>query len=470
LSDEMTISGKAIESVEATYPAPPGSPFTIGGSDLERGKAYHRIRWIDFNGVSTAASITGMVHGELDDGRFVAAEVGGPDAAHASRRSLTATRIFDYRPAGWGRPAWLFALANFKLGDAQRYGRHGVHESKSDGSASWYRDTTSFSFAGRIWFVCDLLDPKTDKDLREFRKHWMPIASAELWTDRRDGDDPNVIDLQARDIANLLSFASGHCVRWLDRVDIGGNGKVTSGHKPSIWCAAAKEGGNGPLDVSDPHQLTLYMERAGAVVSADQDWWARTLELHLQGMLSDIIDVRLTFFYVLMDRISSRVLNTKFPPQIDPNLNRRLARRWWSSAFRAVMRLLTPAWTSERTDQLIQTIKQWNAEPSFTKCVQLAATHFGLPEPHGRLIGGRNPVVHDGDLPSKLPPGTRHSGDLARSAEALVTTVLLRMLNFDGQAYLPDAGGDYLPISPWPMNRACPWTSQPSATAATKKK
>lgn len=464
----MIISGTSIESVKGKYPIPPGSSFTIGGSDLERGKIFHRIRWIDFNGASTAESITGTVHGELDDGRFVAAEVGGPDVAHASRRTLVATKIFDYRPAGWGRPAWLFALVNFKLGGAQRFGHHGVNESKADGSASWHRDTTKFSFAGREWFVCDLLDPNTAKDLRDFRKQWTPIASAELWTERREGDDPEQIDLEARDIANLLSFATGYCVRWFDRFDISDIGKVTGGHKPSIWCAAANEGGNGPLDVSDPQQLALYMERAGAVVSADQDWWARTLELHLQGMLSDIIDVRLTFFYVLMDRISSKVLTTKFPPQIDEELNARLVRRWWLNKFRAVLKQLTPAWKRDRTDQLIEMIKNWNAEPSFTKCVQLTATYYGLPEPHGRLIGGRNPVVHDGDLPSKLPPGTRHTGDLSRAAEALVTALLLRMLNFDSDAYLPDAGRDYQPIHPWPADRNCPWAPQVSTDSANK--
>lgn len=470
MPENSTIMGKVIHQVAGAASIQTGTAFTIGGSDLEPRKFLCRPRWIELNGALGNGNLTDTtLHGELADGRFVAVEVGAttPGAGGTPQHQVSTVRFFDYRPAGWGRAAWLYALANFTLGGAQRFGQLGVSEFKADGNASWHRDTTRFVFAGREWIVSDLLDPKQDKDLREFRNHWTPIASAELWTERRDGDDPAVLDLQARDIANLLSFATGHCVRWLDRVDIDATGKVTGRHKPSIWCAGAKEGGNGPLDVNDPDQFTRFMDRAGTAVAADQDWWARTLELHLQGMLSDIIDVRLTFFYVLMDRISSKVITTKFPPQIDPNLTGALDDQRWRADLHAVLSRLSPNWSEDRTKQLIATIKQWNAEPPFKTCVQIAATHLGLPEPDGRLITGRNPVVHDGDLPDRLPAGARHSGDLARAAEGLVTTMLLRMLGHEGDAYLPDAGRDHLPIHPWPTNRPCPWAIAASPTAST---
>jgi hypothetical protein len=66
-------------------------------------------------------------------------------------------------------------------------------------------------------------------------------------------------------------------------------------------------------------------------------------------------------------------------------------------------------------------------------------------------------MLHDGDLPTKLPPGTTRPGELARAAEALVTAMLLRMLGHEGDTYLPDAERSYVPLHPWPNERPCPW-------------
>lgn len=197
---------------------------------------------------------------------------------------------------------------------------------------------------------------------------------------------------------------------------------------------------------------------------ADTEWWNRTLELHLQGVLSPIVDVRLTFFYVLLDRISRRVVAVREPFQIAADLKERLDDKEWRSQFSDLLGQLTEAWMDERTEVLVGMIKGWDKEPSFTKRVKLAAVALGLAEPHGKLVKERNLLVHDGEIPEKMPEGIRHIGDFSRAVEALVTAMILRMLGHEGNAYLPDAGRHYFPLQPWPDNRPVPWAPKTTET------
>lgn len=204
-----------------------GARFTLSGTSLERDSAFSRPSWIEIDGLDAshikgAGAIDRRVQGRICDGRFVEVELGdtlsltGADGDRRVRVAAQSLRFTEYRPPGWGVPAWLFGVLNFRLGGAHRSGALLVTEAQANGAARWYRDTTSFNYAGREWFLSDVLDGKDDKDLRNFKKHWTPVLSAELWTERRADDVRDTIELQARDICNLLSFATGHCVRWLD--------------------------------------------------------------------------------------------------------------------------------------------------------------------------------------------------------------------------------------------------------------
>lgn len=445
-----------------------GAAFALAGTGLERGSSFGRPSWIEIDGLdaevlSGADTTDRKLQGALTDGRFVEVELGAPipltGQASVGRIRVPAQRVrfTDYRPPGWGKPAWLFSVLNFKLGDGHRSGAYLVTEAQANGAAKCYRDTTSFTYSGREWFLADVLDGKDDKELRDFKMYWTPVRSAELWTERREGDVRETIELLARDICNVLSFATGRCVRWLDCAQLDAREQSAGASRYSIWVAAAKDGGNGPVDTGDAEVFQAFMNAACKAVEADPEWWARTLELHLQGALSPIVDVQLTFYYILLERVSNKVNKGKYQPQIDSGLEAALKREDVKASIEAVFKAITPSWTGDRTRQVVGEVQKWNAEPSMPNRVRMAAVSLGLPEPDTKKVHPRNPMLHEGELSDKLPKDLRHHGDLARAVEALISAMLLRLLGHVGPAYLDDAGRDYLPIHPWPEDRPCPW-------------
>lgn len=468
MSDSSRLQGTVLRITEVSTGLGQGVAFTLVGSELDRGMFPRRAEWIEFTGVdpnllTRTENSNPTVQGTIADGRFVEVEIGdalpSPDGITNAppRFVVLRLRCFEYRPAGWGTRAWVFSLLNFKLGDSNRFGLHLTTEYRGDGSAEWYRDTTSFVYADREWFLTDLLDGKDDKELRDFRKHWTPIRSAKLWTEQQEGDRGEAIELLARDISNVLSFATGRCTRWLDCTQLDAREQVVGRSRHSIWVAAAKDGGNGPIDTGEPEGFQEFMNGACKVVEADVEWWARTLELHLQGALSPIVDVQLTFYYMLLDRVSEKVTGIKWPKQIDPDIDARLKDKAWRKSFDSALQSLSPKWVSDRTEVLIQRIREINNKPPLPKCVAAATAQLGLPEPDEDKVKPRNQLLHSGNLPKELPDDLRHNGDLARSIGALISAMLLRMLGHSGPAYLDDAGRDFLPIHPWPKDRPCPW-------------
>lgn len=471
MSDGSALHGTvAIPEPDAGFAAV-GSAFVIAGDDLSKGKALPRVQTVEvvWNGWTdeiAAAMVGRPIAGEVADGRYAIVEPGAvlkvvQDGDNRTARFTVDTlRLYEYRPPGHGRAVWMYRLLNLQV----KSGDLLVQESRGNGGVGWYRDAIRFEYAGREWLLRDELRTTKHKELRNLRNQPAPVLSGTLWTEQREGDDADAMDLLAMQVCNLLSFSTERSVRWMTRQQVDATGEVRGGLRPSIWCAPASDGGNGPIDTLSTGSLAAFLTAAGREVAAEPEWWNRTLELHLQGVLSPIIDVRLTFFYVLLDRISRRVVTVNEPFQIAADLKDRLDVVAWRSQFSAVLGQLTDAWTDERTDALVGMIKGWNKEPSFTKRVKLAAAALDLAEPHSQLVKERNLLVHDGEVPEKMPAGIRHIGDFSRAVEALVTAMLLRMLEHDADAYLPDAGRHYLPLHPWPADRPIPW--DPNATKA----
>lgn len=394
--------------------------------------------------------------GELDDGRFVVIEASQVrdvrDSPKLARFNTSRCTIHHYRPPGYGCGAWLYELLNFQMRSGDL-----LAEESTDRGWSFSRDTIEFSYDGRSWMLRDTLRHQDDREHRDFRKHTQPVWAGWLWTEMQDGDNPDVIDQQAYQLCNLISFATERSVRWRTRTHVDDAGIPRGSFSPSTWCAPASAGGDGPIDTHGSGTLAAFLTRGGEEVSRDPDWWNRTLELHLQAVLSPIIDVRLTFFYVLLDRITRRVVGSSFPFQIADDLNARLDEPEWKARLAGVFGQLCDEWPQSRTDGVIETIKKWNAEPSFPRKVDLAATALSLPEPSNKLIRERHLLIHDCRVPAMMPSGIRHLGDFGRAVEALVTAMLLRMLGHAGPAYLPDASRSHLPIHPWPVDRPTPW-------------
>lgn len=462
-AEEALRGSVAIPVLEAGFDAV-GSTFVVRGSDLSKDKVFPRaetveVEWDGWTDESAAAMVGHPIAGEVEDGRCAIVDPASVVELIQSADGLTARfalgslRLYAYRPPGHGQAVWMYRLLNLQM----RSGDLLVQESHGDGSGAFRRDAIRFEYAGREWLLRDELQKGEDKELRDFRKQSAPIMSGTLWTEQRTSDNADDMDLLAMQVCNLLSFATERSVRWMTRQQVDATGEVRGAKRPSIWCAPASDGGNGPIDTLSTGGLADFLTTAGREMAADPDWWNRTLELHLQGVLSPIIDVHLTFFYVLLDRISRRVVTVKEPFQIAADLKERLDDEDWRSELDGVLGKLTKAWTDERTEALVGMIKGWNKEPSFTKRVKLAAVALGLAEPHSRLVNERNLLLHSGDVPAKMPVGIRHIGDFSRAVEALVTAMLLRMLGHAGDAYLPDAGRDYFPLVPWPKDRPIPW-------------
>jgi hypothetical protein len=455
-----------ISDPEANFSAV-GSAFVIRGKDLAKGNALPRyetveVAWIGWTEQSAAAMVGRCLAGDTSDGRYAIVELKAViEVVHGTEESMARfaiglLQLYAYRPPGHGQAVWVYRLLNHQM----KSGDLLVQESRGDGSIGWRRDAIRFEYAGREWLLRDELRTSEDQELRDFRKHSAPIQSGTLWTEKREDDIADEIDLLAMQVCNLLSFATERSVRWMTREEVDATGKVSRGRHPSVWCAPASDGGNGPIDTASTESLATFLTTAGRQVAAAAEWWNRTLELHLQGVLSPIIDVRLTILYVLLDRISRRVITVKEPFQIAAGLNERLDEKAWKSEFSAVLWQLTDAWTNERTEALVGVIKGWNKEPSFSKRVKQAAVALGLREPHGQLVKERNLLLHYGEVPERMPASIRHIGDFSRAVESLVTAMLLRILGHEGNAYLPDAGRHHLPLLPWPADRPVPWDPQ----------
>lgn len=450
-----------------------GSRFTLGG--LRRFGPISmfdsiRITWPEWSDATAEAVLGRPIAGDLADGRYIIAEpsrvdaIEGEGAQRSAKFTLGNLRLYQYRPPGHGEAVWLYSLLNFQIDGGDLV----VEEISGRESIRWRRDALRFPYADREWLLRDQLDPTNDKERREFHKQHGPVATGLLWTPAARDDRSGTIDELASQICNLVSFATGRSVRWRARQHVSETGETSEGLMPFPWCAPASAGGNGPVDTSSGGDLSQFLETSATEYQRDPQWWNRTLELHLQGTLSQIIDVRLTFFYVLFDRVSRRVIGKSASAQIDDHLAERLDESW-TSELHAHLLKLSDKWPEERTKEIVRTIKMWNAEPSFVKRVKDAATSLGLREPVASLVRPRNLLVHEGEVPEDLPKGIGDLGDFSRAVEALITAMILRMLGWSGNAYLPDAGRDYEPIQPWPENRSVPWApvvNPPTASGA----
>jgi hypothetical protein len=198
-------------------------------------------------------------------------------------------RTFDYRPAGHGRASWVYSLLNLILDDGDLF----VVESHRAGSG-WHRDAIQFQFGGRTWVVRDRLRTLSQKERRELEDGPHAIRSGILWTDCLPEDKEEVVDRLASEICDILSFATGKCVRWHQRRLLNDRGVRQRWMNHYPWCAPMSDGAkSSPIDTDSTGVLKAFIESASPRIQEDSDWWTHTLGLHLQAVLSPIIDVHL---------------------------------------------------------------------------------------------------------------------------------------------------------------------------------
>jgi len=271
MSDVTELHGiVAIPSPETGFTAL-GTEFVIRGTDLTKDNAFPQaktveVKWKGWTDEIAAVMVGRLIAGNINDGRYAIIEpshvievVQGAEILTA-RFEINSIEIYDYRPPGHGFAAWVYRVLNLQMSSGDLL----VRESHGDGSAAWRRNAIRFEYAEREWLLRDELRAHEDKELRDFQKQSSPILSGTLWTERREGDEPEAMDLLAMQVCNLLSLATERSVRWMSRQDVDATGDIRGGHRPSIWCAPASDGGNGPIDTVGSGSLAGFLNTAAA--------------------------------------------------------------------------------------------------------------------------------------------------------------------------------------------------------------
>jgi len=137
----------------------------------------------------------------------------------------------------------------------------------------------------------------------------------------------------------------------------------------------------------------------------------------------------------MLDRITSKINGDTSPPEIDPDLNSRLERRWFRWLLHLVLRTLSNKWERFRTDAVCEVIKGWNAEPSFPKKIIRSCETLGIKAPTGSKLGFRHKLIHSGEFDKKLKTIEKKAEYLFET-ESIVLMLLVMMLGFDGLIYL----------------------------------
>jgi hypothetical protein len=178
-------------------------------------------------------------------------------------------------------------------------------------------------------------------------------------------------------------------------------------------------------------ELKTFLESAHPKYAADREWFSRSLDLHLQSRMTSILDVKAILLNVLLERVSTRVVGTKFPPQIDKDLPARLDDPGFVQELHKLLAGLSDKWLESQTKQICETIKLWNSGPSLMKRVQMACSALGLEEPASKMIKPRNPILHLGEVDVKY----ENVFEYWRELDALMVLMLLRSLGYDGRLY-----------------------------------
>jgi hypothetical protein len=332
---------------------------------------------------------------------------------------------------------WEFDLANVALhvGDVitTRSASANTGPSANRGMIS-IRNRVCFTIGGRAWSLTDeLMDNRQQLTSAHLRR---PLRSAILATDFQPTDVAEDIEQIATDIDTLLSFALNHGIRWIVRRRFDGNGQLIEEHTRNVWLPPFGTDNPKVVDNWEFFNLRDFMQTCYAPYVADREWLVASLDLYLQSQMNKFLSVRASMLNVLLDRLKQHVVPATNTPEIDEHLNERLDKRWFNWLLNRLLRLASRNWSIERTNALIETIKQWNAGPSFPKGVRRACELLRLPNPRGRMLQTRHRVIHVGVVDLPLEQAIEYLMDL----EHLVLTMLLRVMQYEGVYYHSSIG------------------------------
>jgi hypothetical protein len=383
-----------------------------------------------FNGLSSSPeSVRGMcVKATLDDGMVLNAEVAifsgwvsdlGANlwaSLHISRSTLR-----QHFPSDGDH--WRVRLSNIRIqrGDSTRQVSTGTR-------IDYLSDSIAFKVASREWTLTDTLWQQWNGSSKPDENK--PLASGLLETPFLPGDTHEAIELIAGDIEALLRFVLCKGISWYCCELVSG-GQVVQAHFSSRWTKPFRVGGSPVISNITPSQLKLFIEAAYPVFSADREWFNITLLLYSISRMGDHIEIRSALQNTLLDRLAAWVLRNDDTAEIDHELSTRIT-KGWKAKLHELMREASPHWTQQRTGQLISSIKDWNAGPSFPGGVERAAVRLGLWPPLKAFLAKRHKLIHLGEYDSD--DGTPIF-EYWKQIECLVTMILLRLLGYEGDFY-----------------------------------
>jgi len=305
------------------------------------------------------------------------------------------------------------------------------------------RNRVTFQFAGRRWYLDDDLLGRWPKQLNKISE---PIASGSLSTELRQDDSEATLQEVATDICDLLSFALGRDVKWVLLSSSNAEGHLVPILYRRPGLLPFNQNGFAVIDNWEIGNVTQFLHAAETVYTTDRNWWSVTIDLLTQARGAKCLEVKCSLLNTLLDRISTKLIGNTGEPQIDPLLDQRIDRKWFRFLLHQLLRTLSRNWERHRTDSLCDnTIKEWNAVPSFPEKVIRSCDSLGIQAPSRTKLGFRHKLIHAGELDKKLKTPEKRIEYLF-SIEAVVDLLMVRMLGFKGHIYLKSYGPNHLPV------------------------
>lgn len=322
-----------------------------------------------------------------------------------------------------GDANWTFGLTNVRLSDGDLIRRQ-------SGNTHFKLKTVKFRFSGRDWVLIDLcpLNPKATSNVEYIEA----IPTGRLETPFVSYEERDSVSQNADDIATLLCLATGRDIRWFTREIIGLNSQEFHWYKQSVFAQPFTKSASPPIDNGDKTVLKGFLEAVSEALERDRAWFYTTLDYFLYARLSRALQVRCTILNLLLDRVSTKIVESQRQYEIHPDLEQAVEGEQFKASLGTVLKTV-PGWNDERTKALVAVMKQWNKTPSFPNAVRRACKLFNLPEPDPRLINTRHKLMHVGELTPGIKGMTGWAYDV--EVEAVVLMLLLKILGYNGVFY-----------------------------------
>ena len=303
----------------------------------------------------------------------------------------------------------------------------------------WSNNRIVFPYAGREWHLTDdLLGTWSGPNQPELHRS---VVSGTLLTTFVDGDTEESILELANDIGAALTVAVGRDVKVVSCSRINAVGTTTQTHGFNPGVLAYEDGRDPVVDNWEFGLLRSFIGSAVPVIASDREWWIRTVGLLVQAKASRYLEIRSAILNILVDRISTRVLEGEERHEIDEQLPDKVDQPLFQSQLHQLLLSLSGNWTEERTRALCSTIKEWDARPSFPNKVRRACSQMGIESPVGRQISPRHRLLHVGELE------TRDNLQYWIDLEGLVVLLIVRMLGHQGLISLRRFGAEPIRVA-----------------------